>query len=76
MAELDYQRLLTRAIGQLSPQCRMVYTLSREKGLSHDQIARQLNLSRNTVKNYMVGSLKSIRSFLKNQHIPLFTLFL
>jgi RNA polymerase sigma-70 factor (family 1) len=63
----DYERLLRDALSMLSPQRRLVFQLSRDGGLNHEQIAEQLHLSRNTVKNHMVEALRFIRSYL-GQH--------
>lgn len=60
----DYQRLLRDALDMLSPQRRLVYQLSRDRGLNHEEIARHLHLSRNTVKNHMVEALRFIRHYL------------
>jgi len=60
----EYERLLRDALALLSPQRRLVYLLSRESGLNHEQIADQLHLSRNTVKNHMVEALRFIRQYL------------
>lgn len=71
----ESQHILHQAIQQLSPQRRLIFTLSREEGLTHDQIARQLNLSRNTVRNSMAEALKTIRHYLKQNDIePLIAL--
>lgn len=67
IAEKEYQELLQEALLQLSPQRRMVFTMSREQGLSHEEIARELQLSRQTVKNYMTDAIKTIRDFLSTQ---------
>lgn len=67
LADKEYQVLLQEALQQLSPQRRLVFTLSREQGLSHDEIARELQLSRQTVKNYVTESLQTIREFLAKQ---------
>src|SRR6202043_2187496 len=48
----EYDRLLQDALAHLSPQRRLVYLLSRQRGLNHAEIANQLQLSRNTVKNH------------------------
>jgi RNA polymerase sigma-70 factor (ECF subfamily) len=50
----------------LPPQRKLIYTLSREKGLTHNQIADALNLSRNTVKNSIMAATKSINEFLQD----------
>ena len=69
----DYERLLRDALSMLSPQRRLVFQLSRDGGLNHEQIAEQLHLSRNTVKNHMVEALRFIRSYF-GQHVSLMIL--
>lgn len=69
--------VLQNAIQKLSPRRRKILTLSREQGLTHDQIASELNLSLQTVKNTMSGALSSLRSILhKNQGGLLLFLYL
>lgn len=63
----EYEQLLRDALSRLSPQRRRVYQLSRDGGMNHEEIAEQLHLSRNTVKNHMVEALRFIRSYL-GQH--------
>ncbi len=68
-ADLEYKLLQTKlneVVKKLPPQQRLVYTLSREQGLKHEEIAKQLNLSVATVKNHMVQALKTIKEFLRN----------
>jgi RNA polymerase sigma-70 factor (ECF subfamily) len=57
--------MISKAIEQLSPQQRVVYELSRDKGLTRDQIARQMGISPNTVRNHMAGALEQIRQYLQ-----------
>ncbi len=59
-----YQQLLFKAIEQLPPQQKKVYLLSNQQGLSYDQIAHTLQLSRNTIKNHMKQALRSIRTYM------------
>ncbi|WP_343702337.1 sigma-70 family RNA polymerase sigma factor [Chitinophaga sp.] len=54
-------RLVGEAVQQLPAQAKRIYLLSREKGLRIPEIAEQLNLSPNTVKNSLVRSLQAIR---------------
>ena len=61
----EYDRLLQDALALLSPQRRLVYQLSRERGLNHEEIANYLQLSRNTVKNHIVEALRFIRHYLR-----------
>jgi RNA polymerase sigma-70 factor (family 1) len=58
---------LNDAVEQLSPMRQKVFQLSREEGMSYDEIARQLNLSRNTVRNHVAASLEFIRHYLQGQ---------
>ncbi len=44
-------------LNRLPPRCREVFILHRFKGLSHKQIAEQLNISPKTVENHMVNAL-------------------
>lgn len=55
-------RSIIRTAVQLLPQQRQtIYLLSREEGLSPDQIAKRLNISINTVYNTLTTALKLIR---------------
>lgn len=72
----EHEKTLQQALLQLSPQRRIVYQLSRTEGLNHQQIASQLQLSKNTVKNHLVKALKFIRShFGKYSSILIIMLF-
>lgn len=53
--------IIDKAVQQLPPQRQTIYRLSRQDGLSHEEIAHQLNISRNTVKNQLVQALRYIR---------------
>ncbi|WP_349316620.1 RNA polymerase sigma-70 factor [Chitinophaga sp. MM2321] len=71
----EYEEKVRKAISLLSPQCKKVYSLSREQELTHDQIARQLNISRATVNNHIVLAQRFIRNHLAKE-IDLAVLFL
>jgi RNA polymerase sigma-70 factor (family 1) len=60
----EHQDLISRAVQQLPPQRRKIYELSRMNGLSHAEIAKELNISPSTVNNQLNEALKSIRKFL------------
>ena len=49
---------------QLTPRQKEIYSLSRDEGLTHKQIAQKLNLSENTIKNHLVSTLKFLKSHL------------
>ena len=50
-----------RAVENLAPQCRQVYTLKRYDHLSYVEIAEVLNVTVNTVKTQMKRAIKSLK---------------
>lgn len=64
LIEKELARLHQQAIDRLSPQRKIVFMLSREEELSYEEIAEKLGISKNTVRNQMSDSLKSIREYL------------
>lgn len=58
----ESSRLISALVEQLPQQRKIIYKLSREEGLSHEQIAEKLQISRNTVKNQLVHALKTLRT--------------
>lgn len=57
----ETQRIIRSAVENLAPRQRMIYILSREKGLTLPQIAAQLGLSRDYVKKVLMTSLRILR---------------
>lgn len=53
--------LINKLVNRLTPQKKLIYQLTRDQGLTHDEIAVQLNISKNTVKNHLVETLKYLR---------------
>ena len=64
----ENKQILQKLIQELSPQRRLVFSLNRLEGLSHEEIAQKLGLSRQTVKNTMSEAVKSICSSLKKNY--------
>ena len=62
----EAENILARAVELLPQQQKLIYQMSREHGLKHEEIARQLNLSPGTVKNHMIRALKTLRSQLEH----------
>lgn len=58
---------LQQGVQLLSPQRKKIYCLNREQGLSPDEIASQLNLSVQTVRNTLSASLEFLRDHLSRQ---------
>jgi len=61
--ESDY--LIQEAIERMPPKRKLIFQLSRQKGMTHQEIGLELGISKNTVKNQMVSALKDIRYYLK-----------
>ena len=55
---------LQNALNHLSPQQKLIFTLSRQEGMKHEEIATRLNISRNTVKTHLVHALKTLKDLL------------
>ncbi|MCA5005550.1 RNA polymerase sigma factor [Sphingobacterium bovistauri] len=50
------------AIQALPPQCKLVYLLKRDEGLTVNEIAEKLNISSNTVKHHLKKAHKDLRN--------------
>lgn len=61
----ENRQILESVISQLPPQQQIVYKLSRQQGLSRDQIAGQLHISPNTVKNHLLQATRFILDYYK-----------
>lgn len=59
--EKETLSLFRKELDQLPPRMREVFDLSRNQGLSHKQIAEQLNISENTVKKQINKAIKYLR---------------
>ena len=57
----DLQTVINKAIDALPDRCRMVFTLCRLEGMSHKEIATQMNISTKTVEHQMTKALKLLR---------------
>lgn len=63
----ELRLIIQRAVALLPDRRQEIYRLSREGGLSHLQIAGQLHLSQNTVKNQIGIALKFIQEFINKE---------
>ncbi len=62
LEQSELQNLINSAIASLPEKCRMVFTLCRLEGMSHKEIAAQLNISTKTVENQMTKALKTLKA--------------
>lgn len=60
----ETEELFCQAIEKLPPQQRLIFGLCRKQGLSHEEIALRLQISRHTVKSHMHKALQFIQHYL------------
>nr|WP_294876985.1 RNA polymerase sigma-70 factor [uncultured Pedobacter sp.] len=63
LLEKELLKTYDEAIALLPAQKKLIYQMSRNEEMTHEQIAEKLNISKNTVKNHMVVATKFIRSY-------------
>ena len=69
------QETIRHGIAELPPQQQRAFRLSRDHGLSHEQISALIGVSKKTVKDYIVRSIAFLRQHLA-QHLRLLLLLL
>jgi RNA polymerase sigma-70 factor (ECF subfamily) len=77
--ELTYQELqaiVRQGIESLPERCRMIYTLSRNAGLTYEEIAANLGISQKTVKAQMGIALHKLRLYLDQHWHKMLMMFL
>lgn len=62
----ESERLINEAISRMPPQRQLVFRLSKQDGLSREQIAEKLQISPYTVKNHLAEAIKFIKSYLNH----------
>jgi len=58
----DLERITQEVLKQFSEQQRQVFKLSRYEGLSYEEIAERLHISKNTVKYHLVNGLRMMKA--------------
>ena len=64
----EYRRLLEQAIAGLPPLQRDVYLLSYVEGLKREEVAKQMNISPETVKSQLALAVRYVRSHLGGEY--------
>lgn len=72
----EFEELIKKTVDLLPEQRRIIYKMSREDGLTHEEIAQKLNISKNTVKNQLVQALKFIRQQVQQRSGNIFPILL
>lgn len=72
----ELRTVISSAIDVLPANCKTIYKLSRDEGLTNKEIAERLGISVKTVENQMTIAIRKIKDFLQPYHYQLFTLFI
>ncbi|MDR1864808.1 MAG: RNA polymerase sigma-70 factor [Bacteroidales bacterium] len=66
LIETEMSDILRKAIEKLPPQCRIIFNMSRNDRLTHDEIAQKLGVSINTVHMQIRRALEKLRIALRD----------
>jgi len=75
LLEKELSEQIANAVNQLPEKCRIVFKLSREQGLTHKQIAAELDISEKTVEAHISKAMKEIRGNLATT-VPAFVAYI
>lgn len=62
----ESQHIINEALSKLSPQKKLIYSLSRQQGRTYSEIGETLHLSPHTVKSHLAQTVKFIRKYFDN----------
>lgn len=72
----ELKTIISNAIDGLPTQCKTIYQLSRDEGLTNKEIAEKLGITVKTVENQMTIAIRKINFFLQPYHDQIFILFI
>ena len=67
----EVKERLAKLVSDLPEKCRLVFVMSREQGMSHKQIAEELDISEKTVEAHLSKATKTLRTGLKSFFLSL-----
>ncbi|KLT65924.1 MULTISPECIES: RNA polymerase sigma factor [Pedobacter] len=67
----DSELLIKNGLANLSLQKQQIFKMSRVDGLSHEEIAQEMGLSKSRVKNLIVDILKYLRHYLSKHTLKI-----
>lgn len=73
--EKDLMHILEEAIASLPPQCSQIFYKSKIQGKKHQEIAKEMQISINTIETQMSIAYKKLRVLLKDLY-PILFLFI
>lgn len=65
----DIKEIVDKVVDELPPQRKLIYRMSREKGLSYKEIAQELDLSERTVEAHIRLALKTLTKVLDEHFV-------
>lgn len=65
----DLRQMIQQAMQRLTPRQREIFAMSRERQMSHKEIAEALGISVNTVQESISISLRTLRSYLEKNSV-------
>lgn len=68
--------IILQAVEQMPIQRRTIYLMSREKGLTNQEIAKEIKISPNTVRNHLTEALRTLRELFGNRTISMVLLLI
>lgn len=71
----EMQEKLDLLVKQFPEQRRKIYKLSKEKGLSNDEIALKLKISKRTVENQLYRAISFLKQHFKNESLAALLFF-
>lgn len=74
LCEPDIETVIQNAIDNLPEKCRQIFVMNKIEGKKQKQIARELNISVNTVESQMAIAYKKLKVALKD-YVPLLIFF-
>lgn len=67
LMETDYAAFLQKELSKLPPRSREIFRLCRQEGLTYEEVAQELGISKSAVKNHMVSSMKVLKTSVEQE---------
>ncbi|MBW7890716.1 MAG: RNA polymerase sigma-70 factor, partial [Chitinophagaceae bacterium] len=71
LIEKEKTAIIESVISRLPTQQKTIYRLAKQDGMSREEIAKQLNISPNTVRNHLAAAVDSLRTWAKTNESAL-----
>lgn len=71
----EMKSTLNKLVGKLPEQRRRIFNMSKRKGLTNDEIAKKLNISKRTVENQLYRAIVFLKEQLRKESIILLLFF-